>query len=198
MDTREHAVKVSLNSDELARLDQARGSTERAVYLRTLLYEPPDVSEVASHKEALALLSRLARAGGTAAAVALERALRDHPRGNDFDDELSRLPRQMTAGNQGRVEILSAAHPRPPPVAPFERTRNFARLHPQPGGFQVWAGSAHPQRRFAWKARHFEILENDVSGERRAGKRISRSSSADSRCVRTPTTSSPTRKRSGD
>jgi hypothetical protein len=91
MNARKHAVKTSLNSDELARLDRARGRTERAVYLRTLLYEPPDVSEVASHQEVLALLSRLARAGGTAAAIALERALRDHPRGNDFDDELSRL-----------------------------------------------------------------------------------------------------------
>ena len=91
MNTREHAVKVSLNSEELARLDRARGSAERAVYLRTLLYQPPDITEIASHKEALAILSGLARAGGTAAAIALERALRDHPRGNDFDDELSRL-----------------------------------------------------------------------------------------------------------
>jgi hypothetical protein len=91
MNTREHAVKVSLNSDELARLDRARGSAERAVYLRTLLYEPPNITEIASHKEALAILSRLARAGGTAAAIALERALRDYPGGNDFDDELSRL-----------------------------------------------------------------------------------------------------------
>ena len=91
MNTREHAVKVSLNSDELARLDRARGSAERAVYLRTLLYEPPDISEIATHRESLALLSNLARAGGTAAAIALERALRDHPGGDDFDDELSRL-----------------------------------------------------------------------------------------------------------
>jgi hypothetical protein len=90
MCARKHAVKVSLNSEELARLDRARGSAERAVYLRTLLYEPPDISEIASHKEALAILSRLARAGGTAAAVALERALRDYPGGNDFDDEPSR------------------------------------------------------------------------------------------------------------
>jgi hypothetical protein len=36
-------------------------------------------------------LSRLARAGGAAAAIALERALRDQPGGNDFDDDLSRL-----------------------------------------------------------------------------------------------------------
>jgi hypothetical protein len=79
MSARKHAVKVSLNSDELARLDRARGRTERDVYLRTLLYQPPDISEVAWHKEALAILSRLARAGGTAAAIALERALRDQP-----------------------------------------------------------------------------------------------------------------------
>jgi hypothetical protein len=91
MSARKHTVKVSLNSDELARLDRTRGSAERAVYLRTLLYELPNISEVASHKEALAILSRLARAGGTAAAIALERALRDRSGGTDFDDELSRL-----------------------------------------------------------------------------------------------------------
>jgi hypothetical protein len=44
MSTTKHAVEVSLNSDELARLDRARGRTERAVYLRTLLYEPPDIT----------------------------------------------------------------------------------------------------------------------------------------------------------
>ena len=88
MSAREHAVKVSLNSDELARLDRARGRTERAVYLRTLLYEPPDISEIATHAEALAILSNLARAGGTAAAVSLERALRDYRGGTDFDDDL--------------------------------------------------------------------------------------------------------------
>jgi hypothetical protein len=91
MSARKHAVKISLNSDELGRLDRARGRTERAVYLRTLLYEPPEISEIASHEEVLAILSRLALAGGTAAAVALERALRDYPGGTDFDDELSRL-----------------------------------------------------------------------------------------------------------
>jgi hypothetical protein len=49
------------------------------VYLRRLLYQPPDISEIATHRDSLALLSNLARAGGTAAAIALERALRDHP-----------------------------------------------------------------------------------------------------------------------
>jgi hypothetical protein len=62
MSARKHAVKVSLNSGELARLDRARGRTERAVYLRTLLYQPPDISEIATHAEALAILSNLARA----------------------------------------------------------------------------------------------------------------------------------------
>ena len=89
MSTRQHAVKVSLNSDELARLDRARGRTERAVYLRTLLYEPPDISEIASHAEALAILSNLARAGGTAAAISLERTLRNEGAGDD--DELARI-----------------------------------------------------------------------------------------------------------
>jgi len=49
MSARKHAVKVSLNSDELARLDRARGRTERAVYLRTLLYS----TTVRDYKRAL-------------------------------------------------------------------------------------------------------------------------------------------------
>ena len=91
MSPRRHAVKVSLTSEERARVDRARGHTERAVYMRRLLHEPPDVSEVATHTEAMAILSNLARDGRTAAAIALERALREHPGGPDFDDELTRL-----------------------------------------------------------------------------------------------------------
>jgi hypothetical protein len=77
---REHKVLVSLNDQEVARLDEVRGDEERAVYLRRLLHEPPLGNEVATHSEAMAILSRLARDGRTTAAIALERALRgDQP-----------------------------------------------------------------------------------------------------------------------
>jgi hypothetical protein len=76
MSNRSHHVKVSLNDQELARLDEVRGDEERAVHLRRLLHEPPDGSEVATHGESLAILSRLARDGKVSAAIALERALR--------------------------------------------------------------------------------------------------------------------------
>lgn len=80
MGNRKHHVKVSLNDQELVRLDEVRGDEERAVYLRRLLHEPPSGSEVATHSEAMAILSRLARDGRTTAAIALERALRgDQP-----------------------------------------------------------------------------------------------------------------------
>lgn len=92
MSGRRHHVKVSLSDQEAARLDELRGNEERAVYLRRLLHGPPDGSEVASHTEALALLTRLARDGRTTAAIALERALRATPKSNeDWDDELSRI-----------------------------------------------------------------------------------------------------------
>jgi hypothetical protein len=74
--TRDHYIKVSLNHQEVARLDDIRGDEERAVYLRRLLHQPPDGSEVATHDEALAILTRLARDGRATAAIALERALR--------------------------------------------------------------------------------------------------------------------------
>jgi hypothetical protein len=76
-------VKVSLTAQEAARLDELRGDEVRAVFLRRLLYEPPDGSEVATRGEALALLTRLARDGKVAAAIALARELR----GDGIDDE---------------------------------------------------------------------------------------------------------------
>ena len=76
MSPRKHKVMVSLNDQEVARLDEVRGDEGRAVYLRRLLHEPPSDSENATHTEALAILSRLARDGRTTAAIALERALR--------------------------------------------------------------------------------------------------------------------------
>jgi hypothetical protein len=79
MSARSNAIKVSLNDQELARLDELRGEEERAVYMRRLLHEPPDGSEVATHTEALAILTRLARDGRATPAIALERALRDDP-----------------------------------------------------------------------------------------------------------------------
>ena len=92
MSGRRHHVKVPLSDQEAARLDELGGNEERAVYLRRLLHGPPDGSEVASHTEALALLTRLARDGRTTAAIALERALRATPKSNeDWDDELSRI-----------------------------------------------------------------------------------------------------------
>ena len=76
MSTRGHYVKVSLSDQEVARLDELRGDEERAVFMRRLLQEPPSGSEIATHGESLAILSRLARDGRSQAAIALERALR--------------------------------------------------------------------------------------------------------------------------
>jgi hypothetical protein len=77
---RDNKVLVSLDSRELLRLDELRGTESRAAYLRRLLHEPPSGNEVATHGEAMAILTRLARDGRTTAAIALERTLRgDHP-----------------------------------------------------------------------------------------------------------------------
>ena len=87
---RENHIKVSLDDQELARLDEFRGGEDRAVYLRRLLQAPPNGSEVASHGESLVILSRLARDGKVAAAIALERATRDAADADD-DNWLGRL-----------------------------------------------------------------------------------------------------------
>ena len=73
---RHNKVLVSLTDQELVRLDEFRGGVSRAVYFRQLLQGPPDRSEVASHGEALAILTQLARDGKATPAIALERALR--------------------------------------------------------------------------------------------------------------------------
>jgi hypothetical protein len=91
---REHKILVSLNGRELARLDELRPSgTVRAVFLRQLLQGASGVEEAPSHAEAVAILARLARDGKVAAAVALERALRDHAGAGGPEGELERLLR---------------------------------------------------------------------------------------------------------
>jgi hypothetical protein len=92
MGRRSNYVKVSLSDQELVRLDELRGSEDRAVHLRRLLYEPPDGSEVATHGESLAILTQLARDRKVAAAIALERALRGDGRDEPAGD-LARLLR---------------------------------------------------------------------------------------------------------
>jgi hypothetical protein len=88
---RELALKVRLNTAEMARLDEMRGSASRAAYLRRLLQGPPPQGEP-THDEAIRILYGLAKDGRVGAAVGLERALRaegtDHPEG-----ELERLLR---------------------------------------------------------------------------------------------------------
>ncbi len=68
---------VRLSDQEAARLDELRGARSRAVYMRSLLEEPPREDDVATRGEALAVLTGLARGGSVGAAVALERALRE-------------------------------------------------------------------------------------------------------------------------
>ena len=89
MSNRRHYVKVSLNDQEAARLDEIRGDDERAVYLRRLLHEPTKGTEVATHTEAMTILTRLAREGRATAAIALERALRgDQPAASELEEFL--------------------------------------------------------------------------------------------------------------
>lgn len=87
---REHEIKVRDDDDELALLDEMRNGVSRAVYLRSLIRRPPEIADVASRQESLAILTSLAREGGVSAAIALERALRGDGGGDD-GDLLSRI-----------------------------------------------------------------------------------------------------------
>ena len=77
MSRRRHDVMVRLDDREVAVLDEHRGSTPRATYLRQLLHEPRREQDVASRAEAMAILTRLARDGKTQAACVLARELRE-------------------------------------------------------------------------------------------------------------------------
>jgi hypothetical protein len=87
---REHVVKVQLSGNELEQLDELRGGRPRSGYLRSLLHGPPEVKDVASYEEALAILTAMARDGKVAAAIALQRALHDAPQA-PLKDELAEL-----------------------------------------------------------------------------------------------------------
>jgi hypothetical protein len=89
---RDLTVKMRLAGSEMARLDEMRGPTSRAEYLRRLLQGPPPEGDP-THHESLQILYGLAKDGRVGAAVALERALRDGHDGSEPEDELARLLR---------------------------------------------------------------------------------------------------------
>ena len=77
MMTETTTITIRLTPQEVARLDEMRGAgVSRSAYVRELLRRSGPVEGYASHDEALVILTRLARAGKVAAAIALERALR--------------------------------------------------------------------------------------------------------------------------
>jgi len=70
-------ITVQLSDAELAKVDEIRGALSRPAFVRSLLRAAgPAGGDVASHMEALAILTALARDGKMPAAIALERALR--------------------------------------------------------------------------------------------------------------------------
>jgi hypothetical protein len=73
---REHRIEVVLSDSELEQLDELRGGLARAVWLRQQIHKPPEVKDIASYDEALAILTAMARDGKVSAASDLEKALR--------------------------------------------------------------------------------------------------------------------------
>jgi hypothetical protein len=91
----EHEIKVRVDDDELAELDAIRNGVSRAAFVRSLIRNPPEVKDVASYEEALAILTAMARDGKVAAAIALQRALHDAPQA-PVKDELDEILRKST------------------------------------------------------------------------------------------------------
>jgi hypothetical protein len=76
----------------LAELDAMRNGVSRAAFVRSLVRKPPEVKDVASYEEALAILTAMARDGKVTAAIALQRALHNAPQA-PVKDELDELLR---------------------------------------------------------------------------------------------------------
>jgi len=88
---RTHEVRVALNDDELARLDEIRPQgVNRSAFIRSLLRGDPQDPDVASRVEALSILTGLAREGRTSAAIALVRELRPNDEAS-IDDAIDRI-----------------------------------------------------------------------------------------------------------
>lgn len=85
---REHEIKVRVNDDELAVLDEMRNGVSRGAYLRSLIRRPLEVGDVASKEEALTILSAMARDGRVTAAIALEKALRGEQPASELEEFL--------------------------------------------------------------------------------------------------------------
>jgi hypothetical protein len=90
---RVHEIKVRVDDGELAVLDELRSGVSRAAYLRNLIRRPPEVADVASKEEALAILSAMARDGRVTAAIALVRELKGGSDGSDGGELLDALIR---------------------------------------------------------------------------------------------------------
>ncbi|MDQ5831950.1 MAG: hypothetical protein M3550_02690 [Actinomycetota bacterium] len=102
---REHEIKIRLSEGELAQLDELRPpGMPRAVFLRSLVHKPPDVADVASAEEALAILTAMARDGRVTAAIALARELSGQHTGAREGDplaEVDRIYRMKVNGGDG-------------------------------------------------------------------------------------------------
>jgi len=88
--SRNNEVRLRLTDEELEQLDELRPpGMPRAVYVRSLLHGPPEVTDVADREESLAILTSMARDGKVTAAVALARELtNDSGAGDDALDDL--------------------------------------------------------------------------------------------------------------
>jgi hypothetical protein len=76
---REKKIEVRLSGDELARLEELRAGGSRSAAIRALIRGAGGVAAAPepTHGEILQVLAAMARDGKVAAAVALERALRE-------------------------------------------------------------------------------------------------------------------------
>lgn len=93
---RENEIHLRLSDDELAQLDKQRSpGMPRAVYLRSLIHRPPEITDVATREEALAILTAMARDGKATAAIAPVREVRaDEENSGNGEDPLDALLRR--------------------------------------------------------------------------------------------------------
>ena len=77
--SRQHRIEVRLTTEEVAQLDELRAGRSRSAAIRSLIWgaDGATAAPEPTHDEVLRVLAAMARDGKVAAAVALERALRE-------------------------------------------------------------------------------------------------------------------------
>jgi hypothetical protein len=93
----------------------------RAAWLRQTIHKPPEITDVATRQEALAILTAMARDGKVTPAVELAKLLKGTEDAAGRDDPLANVDQIFRTKANGEAEAVSPTPRRSPPHRPASR-----------------------------------------------------------------------------